>query len=297
MLLICGTVPLADSILITGKAAFDGEKLLIAGKEISCTQGTAALVSAACVAASHCGIPEPQVALAGDCGNGKGSRLIYNYLIASLAKVSPAVLVLHYILPVMGLMKKVCDAAGKCPQKPVMIADASSMYAAKAAGLAPLFDIFTPDLCEMAFLADPEALHPAYVSRHLFGAEIAQAPELIASAFRHKNAARTLLLKGATDHVIQDGKTIATIDKPDIPAMEAIGGTGDTISGMVGAFVAAGFAHTAAAILAAKANRRAAEIIGAKPATKIREIIAALPAAINDLSVQKVSTKQGGIYD
>ena len=104
---------------------------------------------------------------------GKGSRLLYDYLIKNLPTISPDILLLHYILPVMGLMKKVCAAAAKCKKKPVMIADASSMYAAKAAGLAPFFDIFTPDLCEMAFLADADAVHPAYVSRHLFSAEIA----------------------------------------------------------------------------------------------------------------------------
>lgn len=280
MLLICGTIPLENNVLITGKAAFDGERLLVQGNEIPCTQGTAALVSAACVAAQYCRIPEPNVLLAGDCGSGKGSRLIYNHLITGLPALAPAVLVLHYILPVMGLMKKICEAADKCPQRSVMIADASSMYAAKAAGLAPLFDIFTPDLCEMAFLADPEALHPAYVSRHLFGAEIADAQELIASAWRHKNAAKTLMLKGAIDHIVQNGKTVKTISEPDIPALEAVGGTGDTISGMIGAFVAAGYTHAEAAIRAAKANRRAAEIVGVKPSTKIREIIAALPPAI-----------------
>lgn len=284
MLLICGTIPLTNSTLITGKADFDGKNLIIDGREISCTQGTAALVSAACVTAAHCKISRPHVVLAGDNGKGKGSRLLYDYLIANLAVLSPDVLVLHYILPVMGLMKKICDAANNCPKKPVMIADASSMYAAKAAGLAPFFDIFTPDLCEMAFLADKHALHPAYISRHLFNSEIAQAPELIKSAYQHKNAAHTLLLKGAVDHVIQDGKTIDKIFEPDIPAMEAIGGTGDTISGMIGAFIDAGYAHRDAVVCAAKANRKAAEIVVAKPATKIREIVAALPAAIKTLT-------------
>ena len=285
MLLICGTVPLVDLPLTTGDAKFDGEKLFINGREIPCTQGTAALISAACVTTAYCKTPAPHVAVAGDDGSGKGSRLLYDYLIANLPSVSPDIVLLHYILPVMGLMKKVCASAGKCTTKPVMIADASSMYAAKAAGLAPFFDIFTPDLCEMAYLADAAAVHPAYISRHLFSSEIAQARELITAAYQHKSAAKILLVKGATDLVVEDGKIICTISEPDIPALEAIGGTGDTISGMIGAFIASGMSHRDAVIAAAKANRKAGVYAKVTPATKIRQVIAALPAALKDVVV------------
>jgi NAD(P)H-hydrate repair Nnr-like enzyme with NAD(P)H-hydrate dehydratase domain len=284
MLLICGTVPLIDLPLTLGEAQFEGEKLFINEREIPCTQGTAALISAACVTAAYCKTSAPRVAVAGDNGSGTGSRLIYDYLNYNLTSVSPDILLLHYILPVMGLMKKVCAAAGKCPTKPVMIADASSMYAAKAAGLAPEFDIFTPDLCEMAFLADANAIHPAYISRHLFSAEIAQAQELIAAAYKHKSAAKTMLIKGATDLVVEDGKIICKISEPDIPALEAIGGTGDTISGMIGAFIGSGMSHREAVIAAAKANRKAGVYARVTPATKICQVVAALPAALKDLA-------------
>jgi NAD(P)H-hydrate repair Nnr-like enzyme with NAD(P)H-hydrate dehydratase domain len=284
MLLICGTVPLIDLGLTLGEAKFDGEKLFINDCEIPCTQGTAALISAACVTAAYCKTSPPRVVLAGDNGSGKGSRLLYDYLIANLASVSPGIVLLHYILPVMGLMKKVCAAAGKCIVKPVMIADASSMYAAKAAGLAPLFDIFTPDLCEMAFLADVTAVHPAYISRHLFSSEIAQAQELITAAYKQKSAAKILLIKGATDIVVEDGKILCTISEPDIPALEAIGGTGDTISGMIGAFIDKGMSHHDAVIAAAKANRKAGEYARVTPVTKIRQVVAALPSALKDVA-------------
>lgn len=285
MLLICGTVPLIDLGLTLGEAKFDGEKLFINDCEIPCTQGTAALISAASVTASYCKTSAPRVAVAGDNGSGKGSRLLYDYLIQNLPSVSPGILLLHYILPVMGLMKKVCAAAEKCTAKPVMIADASSMYAAKAAGLAPLFDIFTPDLCEMAFLADATAAHPAYISHHLFSSEIAQAQELITAAYQQKSAAKTLLIKGATDLVVEDGKIICTISEPDIPALEAIGGTGDTISGMIGVFIDKGMSHREAVIAAAMANRKAGEYARVTPATKIRQVVAALPSALKDVAV------------
>lgn len=281
MLLICGTIPQADAGLLLGEARFDGSKLLVGNKEVPCTQGTAALVSAACVVASHCRINTPQVIFAGDTGSGKGSRLIYDYLIKNLPRINPDVLLLHYILPVMGLMKQVCVAADKCVRKPVMMADASSMYAAKAAGFAQKFDIFTPDLSEMEFLADPDAIHPAYISRHLFRAEIAQVDNLIHTAYQQKSMAKTVVIKGATDHVVQEGKVMFTLSQPDLPALEAIGGTGDTISGMIGAFVDASFTHLDAAVAALKANREAGKYAQATPATKISQIIAAMPKVLN----------------
>ena len=280
MLLICGTVPQTNLSLTPGEAIFKKEKLLINGVEITCTQGTAALVSAACVTAEYLQNNPPQAILVGDNGTGKGSRHLYDYLIKNLPAISPDVLLLHYILPVMGLMKKVCAAAAKCKKMPIMIADASSMYAAKAAGLAPFFDIFTPDLCELAFLADTDAVHPAYISRHLFSAEILQAQELIAAAYRQKSAAKVLVVKGSVDHVVEDGKILYTISEPDIPALEAIGGTGDTISGMIGALIDAGYSHSDAAIAALNTNREAGEYAQATPATKIHQIVAAIPGVL-----------------
>ena len=86
-----------------------------------------------------------------------------------------------------------------------------------------------------------------------------------------------MLIKGAIDHVVEDGNIICTISEPDIPALEAIGGTGDTISGMIGALIEAGYSHSDAVITAAKANRKAGEYAQATPATKIREIVTGLP--------------------
>jgi ADP-dependent NAD(P)H-hydrate dehydratase / NAD(P)H-hydrate epimerase len=284
MLLICGTIPNPDISLITGEASFSGDELIVNNFAINCTQGTAALISAACVTAAHLHQPQPRVVLAGDIGSGGGSRLLYDYLIKNLSAAAPDVLVMHYILPIMGLMKKVAAAAERCGKKPAMIADASSMYAAKAAGIAPVFDIFTPDLSEMAFLADLSAIHPAYISRHLFAAETAQVPELIKSAYSHQNATDIMLVKGVVDCIAEKGKVVETISEPDIPAMEAIGGTGDTISGMIGAFVDAGMKHFDAALCAAKANRLAGEYSQAKPATKIRNIVSALPHILNKIA-------------
>jgi len=282
MILICGTVPQMDLPLTYGEAVFQREALIVNGNRLSCTQGTAALVSAACVTAEHMGTRPPHVLLAGDNGTGKGSRFLYDHLIQNLTSIQPDVLLLHYILPVMGLMKKVCESTEKCIRKPVLIADASSMYAAKAAGLASRFDIFTPDFSEMGFLADPDATHPAYIGRHLFCAEIADVDRLVAAAYRGGNAARTMIIKGKTDHIVEDGKILERVSEPDLPALEAIGGTGDTITGMIGALAHGCVPHQKAAIIAARANRLAGQYAAARPSTKIREIVAALPQALAD---------------
>ena len=162
-----------------------------------------------------------------------------------------------------------------------MIADAASMYAAKAAGLASQFDIFTPDATELAFLADPEATHPAYIARHLFDTDMAQAPKLIASAYEQNGAARLLLVKGAVDYVVRAGD-VDMISEPDVPELEAIGGTGDAITGLVSAFAYAGLELHEAAIISARANRMAGKFAQVTPATKIWQIIKKFPDVMKE---------------
>ncbi len=282
MYLICGTVPKKDLPLTLGEVQFLGPVISLDGVEIPCTQGTAALISAACVTTGHFRLSPPRALLVGDDGTGKGSRVLYDYLIKNISALSPGVLLLHYMLPVMGLMKKVCESVSKAKKRPFMIADAAAMYAAKAAGLSASFDLFTPDLSEMAFLADPDAMHPAYVSRHLFESDASKIPELVAAAYRHKNAAKMLMVKGSTDYIAADGKIVGTISEPDVPTLEAIGGTGDTISGMAGAFIHGGFRPLDAAQWTFRANRMAGQYAGATPATRIREIIEALPRVFDE---------------
>ena len=282
MMLIAGTIPSRDLPLTMTKVRAEGEFLVIDGHYIPCTQGTGAMISAALATTNYLGLEAPQVLVAGDIGEGKGSREIYEYLIKMVATLSPEVLALHYCVPDMALMKRLCQSTKECAKKLLMVADAGSMYAAKAAGLATEFDIFTPDATEMAFLADPNATHPAYISRHLFDTDITQTPRLVADAYHHQNAARLLLVKGAVDYVVDDGEILATIAEPNVPELEAIGGTGDTITGLVSAFTYAGLEPHEAAIIAAKANRRAGEIAQATPATRARQIIEQFPAVFKE---------------
>ena len=103
-------------------------------------------------------------------------------------------------------------------------------------------------------------------------------PELLQAAHRQKNAAKLMLVKGATDYIARDGEIIDTVDEPDIPNMEPIGGTGDTITGMVAAFVHAGLEPREAAVIAARANRMAGKMAQVTPATRVTRVIEYLPA-------------------
>ena len=276
MMLIAGTVPIKDMPLTYGKVSSVGDYLFVGGQRIPCTQGTGAMVSAALATTAYLKLEPPQVLLAGDIGQGKGSREIYEYLIENVAELAPQVLALHYWLPDMAQTRRLCAAIEKCARRPLLIADAASMYSAKAAGLAPFFDVFTPDAAEMAFLADPDATHPAYV-RFMIYNDMEHMPELIKAAYQHKNAARLIVVKGAVDYIVKDGEIVATINEPDIPMMEPIGGTGDTITGIISAFVYAGLETHEAAVIAARANRMAGKMAEVTPATRVSRVIARFP--------------------
>lgn len=285
MMLIAGTVPVTDLPLILGRVEQvenKGNALRVDGHYLPCTQGTMAMVSAALATTRHLGLEPPRVLLAGDIGTGRGSRLIYQYLIEHLRELAPRVLALHYCLPIVTLMQKLYAAIEKCRPRPVLIADAGSMYAAKAAGVAPHFDIFTPDPSEIAFLADPEAIHPAYISRHLFEDAFARVPELIQRAYSCRGAAKCLLVKGAVDYIVKDGVIVEKIEEPDVPQMECIGGTGDTITGMITAFAFAELDLDQATSISAKANRAAGQRANPTPATRVAAIIDQLPGVFKE---------------
>jgi NAD(P)H-hydrate repair Nnr-like enzyme with NAD(P)H-hydrate dehydratase domain len=286
MMLIAGTVPLRDMPLTMGEVNAEGDVLIVNGKRIPCMQGTGAMVSAALATTSYLGLDAPHALLVGDIGEGRGSRELYQYLIDNIAELSPRVLALHYWLPDMSQTRQLCEVVEKCDRRPIMVADAASMYSAKAARVAEKFDIFTPDATEIAFLADPDATHPAYIARHLFETDITQAPELAKIAYRNHDAAKLLLVKGAVDYIIRDGEVLDTVTEPDIPESEAIGGTGDTITGLVSALMYAELEPHEAAIIAAKANRMAGKYTRATPATKVRQIIEQFPAVFKEYLCQ-----------
>lgn len=284
MLLLAGTLPTTDIELHTGEAGLEGDFLIIGDRSFPVNRGTASMISAACEVARYFGDACPRCIVAGDIGKRSGSRLIYRHLARNLPEMSPAAVSLHYIVPDLGLHNQMMIALRRMKQKPCLIADAGFMYVAKASGQAPYYDLFLPDLGELAFLADDKASHPAYTRGFLTRLEDDLA-RLIEHAYQTGNSAQYLCVKGKTDYICASGKTAATITEPMIEELEAIGGTGDTITGMAAGLIQHGFSITDACTIACKVNRRAAQIIHPTPATQITEIIAALPQALQEILV------------
>jgi hypothetical protein len=276
MHLIAGTLPDRDLPLIFGEVTFDGETMRIDGRGVLPIQGTGACLLSAVIAHDYLKTGERvNAVLIGDIGDGQGSRQLYTFLENEVPSLKPKLIVFHYILPIMGMMRRVISSCQKVSDIK-LIADAGSMYAAKACGFAKEFEVFTPDNSELAFLADEKATHPAYIAHHLFAQED-NIEELINRAYSHDNAARVLMVKGKVDYIVEKGSIIAKITDPDIPSLEAIGGTGDTITGLISTFIYIGMKPWHACWIAGMTNRYAGLIINPTPATKVLDIIKAFP--------------------
>lgn len=313
--LICGTFPCdnPDGEILSGRATVklsagtalrgadaDGagwplvpaDSLLIHNPEqhglrhLPLGRGTSALAAAASLTAREMDIEMPHVLMAGDDGKGAGSRAIYKYLYANAAKYSGWGITFHYLLPDVDWHNRILMSLEELPKRPLLCADAGYMYAAKMSGYAASYDLFPPDIGELAFLADENAPHPFYTRGFLLADE-EKAPELIQLAYRHGNAARTMLVKGLTDTVVSNGQVLDHINYPMIPHLEPIGGTGDTVAGIVSGLLSADLPMARACSLAARANRYMGQLAQPTPATQISELLAQLPGGIR-LAMQEL---------
>lgn len=282
MLAVVGTIPVAQFPLLTGKITLDNDLIGIQGYQVSVNRGTPALLAAAFKASEVLGQSAPYAYLVGDVGLGDGSRQLYHYLEANLRKVQIHTLVFHYLQPDVDWHNRVLFAVDDMSPRPILIADAGFMYAAKMSGQARFYDLFTPDVGELAFLADEQAPHPFYTRGFILHQED-QVPELIARAYAHDNAARYLLIKGKQDHLATHQGIVATVNYPIESVLEAIGGTGDTLTGIVAALVQAGMEISQAALRAARINRYAGCYAKATPATQVLEIIHHIPQAMENI--------------
>jgi len=282
--LIVGTVPREDFPLIDGICRFDGEALLINGLRIDVRRGTPALLAAASIAAELLRIELPRALLVGDTGTGKGSKRLYKHLVETAPLRKGNLIVFHYLQPDMDWHNKVLITLEDQSNRPCLIADAGYMYVAKMSGFATSYDLFTPDVGEMAFLADESAPHPFYTRGFLLQEEH-ELPDLIKRAYRHHNAATYLLVKGKCDYVASSEGILAKICEPSTPSMEAIGGTGDTLTGIVAAFIQGGHKVEDAAQSGAKINRFMGEICKPTPAYSILELLSVLPDAMARLAL------------
>ena len=286
MLAVIGTVPEQNFPLIAGKVTLDGDRICIEGKKVDVNRGTPALLAAACKAGEALGRMELFGYLVGDIGLGDGSRRLYEYLTENLEHLSFSVITFHYLQPDVDWHNRVLFAVEKMAKRPVLIADAGFMYAAKMSGQAASYDLFTPDVGELAFLADETAPHPFYTRGFILHEEN-QVPDLVARAYKHNNASRFLLVKGEKDYLADRDGIKATVDILACEAMEAIGGTGDTLTGIASALIESGMEISNAAIVAAKANRLAGYYARPTPATQVIEIIQQIPKALKKILQEK----------
>jgi hypothetical protein len=282
MLGIVGTIPEENFPLISGTVLLEENFIIIGNKRVNVNRGTPAMIAAAVETLKYMDKSDPLCYLVGDVGNGKGCKSLYKYLETNITDTSFQTLVFHYFQPDVSLFKKVIAAIAKMPKKPILVADAGFMYVAKMGGDAPFFDLFTPDAGELAYLADEKAPHPFY-TRGFILHEDNLVPDLIKRAYQHNNAASYLLVKGEKDYVADKEGIIAVIDNPVEEVLEPIGGTGDTLTGIVSALVHSGMEIKTASAKASIINRLAGSYAMPTPATQIYDIIKQIPRALHEV--------------
>lgn len=282
---IAGTLPDADFALCP--AGLDGQSTLGRGllhlpdgQAVPVQRGTAALAATAILACEVLGVDPPRLLLAGDPGSGAGSRDIYAWLEKNLEHVAPSGLTFHYLFPDLDWHNRVLMAVQALAARPVMVADAGFMYVAKMSGYADAYDLFTPDLGELAFLADEKAPHPFYTRGFLLAREDDVRP-LLQRALEHGNCPKNMIIKGSKDSIVLDGRIVETVDAPSVASMECIGGTGDLVTGLATAFLCAGAPMGESCIAAARMARLLARHCAPNPGTQIGELIEKLPEALD----------------
>jgi len=282
MYAVVGTIPVQNFPLVASEVRLEDDKLSIEGKRVPVNRGTPALLAAAIKAGEVLNQPAPFAYLVGDIGLGNGSRHLYEYLTRHLGKSVFSTIAFHYLQPDVDWHNRVLFAVEEMVKRPILIADAGFMYAAKMSGQSSEYDLFTPDVGELAFLADEQAPHPFYTRGFILN-EDDHVPELIARAFKHKNSSRYILVKGKEDYIANQHGIQATINSPIEEAMEPIGGTGDTLTGIVAALIESSIEVKEAAIIAAKVNLLAGHYANPTPATQVMEIIQQIPMALKEI--------------
>lgn len=282
MLGLVGAVPKDGFPLLSSTVALDRNMLVLGEHRISVNRGTPAMIAAAATTLKLLGKPAPHCYLIGDIGSGKGCKDLYRHLEDHLPDSSFDTLAFHYFQPEVALFKKVVTAIEKITHRPTLIADAGFMYVAKMGGDAAFFDLFTPDAGELAYLADEKAPHPFYTRGFILHEENL-IPDLIERAYRHNNAAAYLLVKGPKDYIANREGIIETVDQPNEEVLEPIGGTGDTLTGIVSGLIDGGMDIATACSRAATVNRLAGLYAKPTPATQVYDIIKQIPRALEEV--------------
>lgn len=272
--LIVGTLADPAEELAEGAFTWRDGRLIWNDREINPERGTAALMAAYAITAQALGLPPGRAVLAGDDGGGGGSREVYAWLQSRIPQNQYGGLTFHYLYPDADSHGRIFLALDELSPRPLLAADAGFMYVAKLCGLATEYDLFTPDCGEMAYLADPQAPHPFFTR----GALIQKEPDAdtFRSSYQAGDTAKAMLVKGRSDYIVWRGRVVHRIDGPQVPALEAVGGTGDTATGLASALMAAGYTPFRAAALAAHFNRWAGLEAAPHPGSGIISVLKGL---------------------
>ncbi|MEI8348963.1 MAG: NAD(P)H-hydrate dehydratase [Candidatus Omnitrophota bacterium] len=276
MIVLVGTVPYKTGLYV-GKAAIQGGVLQIGSGSFSIERGTAAMAASCVQVCSFYNTEMPLCIFGGDISDGKGTDLMFQEVNTNIDAYKPDLVTLHYMFPKVKYGQPFINKIESLQKKPQLIADAGGMYLMKTINKAHFFDVFTPDWGELYFLADEFAPHPLYVRSELLEKNVSL-QSLVDAAYKKNNTAKTTIVKGVVDHLYADNIKIKELSQPNIPAMEAIGGTGDTITGMLSALRYMGCSD--ADYKALTINRLIGEEIKCSPATQIAEFITAIPKVL-----------------
>lgn len=291
MLLLAGTIPYPGLPLTCGRVRIKDDRLFIGERSFYTSRGTPSMIVTAATICRIIGLEEPYCVIAGDIGKGDGSKLVYNYLTESINTLKPNVCSFHYIMPDLMLHHGLFCASEKSENKPFLIADAGYMYIAKMSGSANFYDLFTPDFGELAFLADENSPHPFYTRGFIFHRPD-EVEDFIMKAYETRNAPRFLLVKGFVDFICENGIVIKKVAEPNIETLECMGGTGDTITGMVAGLIFGGYQPLDACHISAMINRVAGSLANPTPATQVIEIIRHIPEALEIIRKEHINGKQ-----
>ncbi len=288
MWVILGTTPqLPEGQLFFGPySAHDSKIIGHNGEELQLERGIETLATAAALVCTYLGKEAPQILCAEDKGRGDGSRAVYAHLVEHIQQWPLQGLTFHYLFPDVDWHNRVLMAVQSYTEQngkaPLLVADAGFMYVAKMSGYADVYDLFTPDVGEMAFLADELAPHPFY-TRGFLQEQPDSIEELLARAHEHGNVAKNLLIKGSTDYITQGTHIQHKVSTPSVPSMEAIGGTGDMVTGICTGLLACGYSIENASLVAARTNRVLAEMAKPTPASQVNDLMPYLRDALEQV--------------
>ncbi len=282
MWLIVGTSPqLPKGHMFYGDYTVEQNQLIFQNSiKLHIERGTEVLAAITNLVCEHLSTPKPNLLCACDYGDGEGSKKAYAHLVEHVKELKPQGITFHYLFPDVDWHNKILISLEELDPKPILIADAGFMYVAKMSGYADQYDLFTPDVGEMSFLADELAPHPFYTRGFLLQDD-ANVETLLQRTNEHKNAPPNLIIKGNTDFIVHNKEVVAKVNEPSVATMEAIGGTGDMVTGLVTGLLMAGYSMQEACVMATKTNRIIAKLANPSPATSVSELLSFLQPALD----------------